>query len=66
MKSIGGWLIVLGLGSFVLQWLGYDFRLLSWVDNWGSTIGLVIRLSCVVVGIALCVLGSGRGGHGRS
>jgi len=66
MKSIGGWLVILGLGSFLLQRFGYEFRLLSWVDNWGPTVGLAIRLGCVVAGIALYVLGSGRGGRDRS
>jgi hypothetical protein len=60
MKSIGGLLFVLGLGSFVLHFMDMEFKLLMWVDNWGPTIGTVIRIGLVAVGGALWLLGNRR------
>ena len=60
MKSIGGLMFVLGLGSFLLHFLNMEFKLLSWVDNWGPTAGTAIRVGLVVVGGALWLLGSKR------
>jgi hypothetical protein len=53
MKSIGGLMFFLGLGSFLLHFANREFRLLSWVDNWGPTIGNAIRIGLIVVGAAL-------------
>lgn len=33
MKSLGGLLFILGAGSFVLNLLGMEFKLLGWIDN---------------------------------
>ena len=60
MKSIGGLLFVLGLGSFVLHFMDMEFKLLMWVDNWGPTVGTLIRIGLVVVGGALWLLGNKR------
>lgn len=60
MKSIGGLMFILGLGSFVLHYLNMEFKLLMWVDNWGPTVGTLIRVGLVVVGGALWLLGSKR------
>jgi len=61
MKSIGGLMFILGLGSFVLHYMSMEFKLLMWVDNWGPTVGTLIRVGLVVVGGALWLLGSKRG-----
>lgn len=53
------WLVVLGLGSFALNYFGYDFKLLAWVDAWGDSTGTMIRLGCVVLGVLLMFLGRG-------
>jgi hypothetical protein len=58
MKSIGGALVFLGAGSFVLHFLEREFRLLAWVDNWGPTVGNGIRIGMIVVGIALYLIGN--------
>lgn len=50
MKSIGGLMFVLGLGSFLLHYMGMEFKLLMWIDNWGPTTGTAIRIGLVVVG----------------
>lgn len=60
MKSIGGLLFILGLGSFVLHYMNMEFKLLMWVDNWGPTVGTLIRVGLVVLGGALWLLGSKR------
>lgn len=57
MQGFGGFLILMGAGSFVLNLLGMEFRLLSWIDMWGSTVGIAIRIGMIVVGAALIFLG---------
>ena len=58
MKNIGGLLVLLGAGSFVLNMLGREFTLIMWIDNWGPTVGLVIRIAMIVVGAGLFLVGS--------
>ena len=60
MKSIGGLMLLLGLGSFVLHFMHMEFKLLSWVDNWGADVGVGIRIALIVVGGILWFLGNKR------
>ena len=60
MKSLGTLLVILGLGSFVLNMMQMEFRLLGWIDNWGPTAGIAIRVGLVVVGAALWLMGRKR------
>lgn len=53
MKSFGVTLLALGLGSFVLNYFGYEFKMLSWVDEWGESTGLLIRVACACLGAAI-------------
>ena len=48
MQGIGGFLVLLGAGSFVLHFMDMEFRLLSWVDNWGPGAGMGIRIGMIV------------------
>ena len=57
MQGIGGLLVLLGAGSFVLGYLNMEFLLVSWVDNWGTGVGNGIRIAMIVVGAALWLLG---------
>ncbi len=57
MKGIGGFLVLLGAGSFVLHFMDMEFRLLGWVDNWGVAAGNGIRIGMIVVGAVLWYLG---------
>ena len=57
MQGIGGFLVLMGAGSFVLHFMEMEFRLLSWVDNWGVGVGNGIRIAMIVVGAALWLLG---------
>jgi len=58
MKTVGGWMFLFGAGSFVLGLIGYEFSLLMWIDNWGTTVGHVIRGALVVTGGALWLTGA--------
>lgn len=40
--------------------MNMEFKLLMWVDNWGPTVGTLIRVGLVVVGGAMWLLGSKR------
>ena len=57
MQGIGGFLVLMGAGSFVLHYMNMEFTLVSWVDNWGVGIGNGIRIAMIVVGAILWLLG---------
>jgi hypothetical protein len=57
MQAIGGLLVLLGAGSFLLKYLDREFTVLSWIDNWGANVGMGIRIALIVVGIVLFLLG---------
>lgn len=57
MKSLGSFLFIFGAGSFLLHLFNMEFRLLSWVDNWGPATGNGIRIGMIVVGAALWFFG---------
>ncbi len=58
MKGIGGLLVLLGAGSFVLNMMEREFTLTMWIDNWGPTVGTAIRIGLIVVGAALWFVGN--------
>jgi hypothetical protein len=66
MRGLGVFLIMLGAGSFVLNLLDREFILLMWIDTWGPTAGITIRISMVVVGIGLLIVGLRGGGDSES
>ena len=57
MSEFGKLLLILGLGSFLLNSIGAEFRLLMWIDNWGPVVGHCIRGGFVVVGTVFLFLG---------
>lgn len=57
MKNIGSTLLLLGVGTIVLNLIGFEFAILSWIDNWGETVGWAIRGLLIVAGGVLFVLG---------
>ena len=57
MKNIGSTLLILGVGTIVLNLIGYEFAILSWIDNWGETVGWAIWGLLIVAGGVLFVLG---------
>ena len=58
MKNLGMWLMIFGFGSIGLHFMGLEFRLLMWVDNWGENVGWAIRAALAVSGVVLFFLGS--------
>ena len=58
MKGIGGLLVLLGAGSFVLNMMEREFTLIMWIDNWGPTVGMAFRIGMIVVGAALWFMGN--------
>ncbi|HEY7753239.1 MAG TPA: hypothetical protein VH856_05445 [Steroidobacteraceae bacterium] len=58
MKGIGGLLVLLGAGSFVLNMMDREFTVISWIDNWGPAVGVAIRVVMIVAGAALWFLGN--------
>ena len=58
MKTTGMWLLIFGVGSIALNFLGMEFKILMWIDNWGAEIGWGIRIGLAVVGAVLLVLGA--------
>lgn len=58
MKGIGGLLVLLGAGSFVLNMMQREFIVISWIDNWGPTVGMAIRVAMIVVGAVLWFMGN--------
>jgi len=63
MKSIGGLMVLFGAGSIVLGFIGMEFTLLMWIDNWGPTVGWAIRGVLIVVGAVLWVMGPDEEAH---
>ncbi|QDT66899.1 hypothetical protein [Calycomorphotria hydatis] len=57
MQTIGGYLFFFGLGSIVLNLIGFEFILLMWIDNWGPQVGWGIRIGMIVVGGAMWLAG---------
>ncbi|ANM29576.1 hypothetical protein ABI59_08295 [Acidobacteria bacterium Mor1] len=57
MKGLGGFMVLMGAGSFVLNMMEREFTLLMWIDNWGTTVGMVIRIALIVVGAGLWFAG---------
>ena len=58
MKTVGIYMVILGIGSIILNQLGYEFSLLVWIDNWGEGVGLAIRGGAILVGAILFALGA--------
>jgi hypothetical protein len=60
MKSLGMWMVILALGSFLMHMANMDFILISWMDSWGESTGIVLRVVTAVVGAVLFVVGRKR------
>lgn len=53
LRSLAGLCAVAGLVSIVLSLVGYNLRILMWIDLWGETVGWLIRAGLVVGGAAV-------------
>ena len=52
VRSFAGFIAVAGLVSIVLNLVGYNLRILMWIDLWGDALGWVIRGGLHVGGAA--------------
>ena len=41
----------------ILNRMGREFTLIAWIDNWGETVGIGIRIGMVLVGAGLWLIG---------
>jgi len=57
MAELGKWLVIIGIGSFALNFFGMEFKLLMWIDSWGVSTGYLIRAAFIMVGAVLFCLG---------
>ncbi|TKB44558.1 hypothetical protein [Thalassotalea mangrovi] len=53
MKQAGLYLLIAGIASLLLNLVGYELKILMWVDNWGENVGWAIRLGAIVIGAVL-------------
>jgi hypothetical protein len=53
LRSIGASVALAGLASIVLALIGFNLRILMWIDLWGEGVGWAIRAAIVVVGGAI-------------
>ena len=58
MKSIGGFLALAGVLSIALHFIGWNLKILMWIDNWGTPAGWAIRIGLIVVGAIVYLIGS--------
>lgn len=63
MKSAGGLLLLLGIGSVALYFFNMEFRLLAWIDMWGAEMGWVIRIVLILAGGGLLAADKFMGGE---
>ena len=56
MAKLGGFLFVFGVLSFVINLFGREFILLMWIDMWGRSVGNIIRIGMIVLGLILMAL----------
>ena len=56
MRGFGILLLILGAGSFILREMNMEFRLMKWVDSWGESNGVYIRIGIAALGLVLLVL----------
>ena len=57
MQKTGGYIAFFGIFAIILKFFDRVPRLLSWIYNWGETVGWVIMIGLVVIGGGLYFLG---------
>lgn len=58
MKAIGALLVLFGAASFVLVMMERHISAFSWIDNWGTSTGMAIRIGLIVIGAVLWFVGN--------
>jgi hypothetical protein len=57
MRSLGIMLIILGIGSALLSYIGVHFIVLLWINHWGPNVAWAIRGGLVALGVLMVLLG---------
>jgi hypothetical protein len=57
ISTIGAVIAIYGIASSVLFFIGYNMRLLVWVDQWGSGAGWLIRALMIAAGVGMYISG---------
>ncbi|HEX6811185.1 MAG TPA: hypothetical protein VF384_06160 [Planctomycetota bacterium] len=57
MRILGVLLVLLGLGSSIVEFMHVDTVVLTWIDTWGEGAGWGIRAGCFLVGALLIKVG---------
>jgi hypothetical protein len=57
MQSAGGFLASAGALSIVLYFIGYNLRILMWIDAGGPAMGWAIRIGLVLIGAVVFGVG---------
>lgn len=55
--NVGKFLAAAGVLSIVLNFIGWNLKILMWIDNWGTGAGWGIRIGIVVLGVVLILVG---------
>ncbi|MEL6547972.1 MAG: hypothetical protein AAFQ82_25325 [Myxococcota bacterium] len=53
LTKIGSFMALAGIISAGLSFVGYELRILMWIDMWGVGVGWAIRIALILVGGAL-------------
>jgi hypothetical protein len=61
MRQLGLLLLVLGIGSCVVQLMDMEMRLLAWINQWGEPVAWAIRGGCIALGLLFLKMGGKKG-----
>ncbi len=57
MRQLGIYLMIFGIGAMILPLFDLQFSILAWIDNWGETVGWIIRGGMIALGLVLFLVG---------
>ncbi len=60
MTILGFFLFFFGMYALILSVVGVQVYFLTWIDNWGGLVGLLIRLGMIISGMLLAVIAKGN------
>lgn len=65
MKLLGFLLLVFGVGSLVVYFMGTEVKALDWIGNWGENVAWGIRGGSALLGLLLLMAGGGKKDKGK-
>jgi hypothetical protein len=57
IRSIGGFLFLLGVVYLALHFFGYELKIMKWSYLWGESAAWGIKIGMIVLGALLYVIG---------